>query len=505
MPDGKTHTEHVPCLREENAPGWIRSGLWLTLLFASQPALDALAFWTRNDVATPAGYIRLAILILLPACVLLSTKEKKRFLLFLAGAGVFCLLHVLNSIRTGPIRLYFDLRYLANVMQMPLFTVCFMLTIRDEEKREAALRGVAAASVLTLLFLLIARLSGTGNVTYGEGLGYSGWVIDENRNANSTNLIVYALFGVYLALRSDRRWLWMAVPAVIDAVFLTNGTKGCYFSIFVIFLCWTGWLLYDYAICKHPLRKQAVAVLLALSLFSGAIYHYTPRYKVTQSQTQTAVGHQGEIEATLLEKGIDITDMSPQERFDNPTVKEVFEHYYWIYLGVKPDIIDRFGMDRVLMQYRMSTKVSSLIDARVMERNYADMIFQDSDLLTKLVGFEASELGFDGVYDLENDWHAVYYLYGWLGFGLYMAFILYYVYRIVRKLRQDGAQALTMNNFSLGLSFVLIAGLAHFSGATLRRPNVSIWLSLVLALIYLATSLAAGEDSAWPSDGGEPC
>ena len=494
MPDGTAYMTSAES-RKRAARLRTNSG-WLTVLFASQPVLDALAFWTKDEVATPAGYIRLVILLLLPTAVLLTSKEKKRFLLFLGGSGLFCLLHVLNSIRTGPISLYFDLHYLANVMQMPVFAVCFLLTIRDEERREASLRGVAIAAGLTLLFLLIARASGTGNVTYGEGLGYSGWVIDDNRNANSTNLVIYALFGIYLALRSNRTWLWLTVPAVVDTVFLTNGTKGCYFSIFVIFLSWAGWLFFEHLAQKRPLQKTAVVVLLALSLFSGTVYRYTPRYKVTQSQANTAVGHQGEIEATLLEKGIDITDMSPEDRFANPVVKEVFEHYYWIYLGVKPDIIDRFGMDRVLMQYRMSTKVSSLIDARVMERNYADMVFQDSDTLTKIVGFEASELGFDGIYDLENDWHAIFYLYGYLGFILYMAFILFFVWRTVRRLCYDLQSGLNRTNFSLGLSFILICGLAHFSGATLRRPNVSIWLSLVLALIYFATNLPAEKASA---------
>ena len=39
------------------------------------------------------------------------------------------------------------------------------------------------------------------------------------------------------------------------------------------------------------------------------------------------------------------------------------------------------------------------------------------------------------------------------------------------------------------LALVLVLGLAHFSGATLRRPNVSIWLSLILALIYYVTEV----------------
>ena len=222
---------------------------------------------------------------------------------------------------------------------------------------------------------------------------------------------------------------------------------------------------------------MALIILTVLAVFSAVIYPWTPRYKVTEAQRKTARGTQGEIEATLLEKGIDITDMSPQERFDNPVVKEVFEFYYWKYLGVKPDLIDRFTMDRVLMQYKMSTNVAKLIDARVMERNYADMVFQDSDLPTKIVGFEASEMGFDGVYDLENDWHAVFYYYGYLTI----------LYRCLLVLWRDSFKTITLEQFCCFLVFILVIGLAHFSGATLRRPNVSIWLSLILALMTLCT------------------
>ena len=84
MPERMTHTPSVENRKREMRQG-IR-GLWLTLLFAAQPVLDALAFWTRDEVATPAGYIRLVILLLLPAAVLITTREKKRFLLFLAGS-----------------------------------------------------------------------------------------------------------------------------------------------------------------------------------------------------------------------------------------------------------------------------------------------------------------------------------------------------------------------------------------------------------------------------------
>lgn len=39
-------------------------------------------------------------------------------------------------------------------------------------------------------------------------------------------------------------------------------------------------------------------------------------------------------------------------------------------------------------------------------------------------------------------------------------------------------------NFILAVTYVLQLGLAQFSGAILRRPNASIYMSLIIALIF---------------------
>ena len=75
------------------------TGTVLTALFAL--CLDVLAYWTRNDRVTPAGIIRLGIMVLLPLAVLILTDRKKAFLTFLAAVGLFSALHVLNCLRVG--------------------------------------------------------------------------------------------------------------------------------------------------------------------------------------------------------------------------------------------------------------------------------------------------------------------------------------------------------------------------------------------------------------------
>lgn len=458
---------------------------WLTLLIALQPLLDVLAFWTANETATIAGYIRLLILLALPLWLLLHLKEKKRFVLSMAVIGLYCLLHVLNGFRVGYLNLAFDVSYMLRVVQMPVLAICFVFLIREEQTKRQAYRGIAAATFFTLLFLLLAFVTGTGNTTYPEGFGFSGWVISDNRCAQSIILVSLAVFCEYFSLQSRHKWLVVVTPALITLVFLTNGTKACYYALFAIFFAFAAVLVLEKPILGKKVRWLAVCSLVLLMGFSVVIYPYTPRAKVSAHISQSA--KPGEIEEALLEKGIDISDMSLEERFNDPVVKEVFTHYYIKYIGVQPDLYERFGMDRVLLHYRMTTDVAKLIDQRVMKLAYADMIWEDTDFLTKLVGYEVTEIGTNGDYDMENDWPAIFYYYGYLGCALYVGFVLYFLLLVFRRLVKDFKGSFTEENVALLLCLLLQLGLAQFSGAILRRPNVSIYLALVLALIYFQT------------------
>ena len=459
---------------------------WLVLLIAAQPLLDTLAYFTQNKNGTVSGYIRLALLLALPLWVLLKAERKRPYFLGFAVIGAFCVLHMLNCIRLGYLDPAYDLAYMVRVVQAPVLTLCFIWLLREQQSREQFARGVLAAGLIMALSVLLARVTGTGIATYGEGLGYSGWVIQDNRCANSILLVTLSTFAVGFAVKTPRKWLAVLIPMIVSLLFLTNGTKACYVALFGIFGAYAAWLLAEKLLLGRELNKLLLLVLVLLMVFAVVIYPWTPRCRVNQDMAKKDTT--GEIEATLLAKGIDITDMSFEERFANPEVKAVFEHYYWKYLGDMPDLIDRFGMDRVLTLYRMTTNVSKLIDTRVIELNYARLIWsEETDRLTKIVGFEATQVGTDGVYDMENDWPAVFFYYGYLGFALYAGFVLFFLLRILRSLREDLRCSLTAENFSLALCLLLQLGLAQFSGALVRRPNVSIYLALILAMIWHQT------------------
>ena len=72
---------------------------WITILIAVQPLLDILAYWTRSPDGTAAGMLRLAIMLILPLHLLITLKDKKRFILSMALIGLAGALHVANCLR----------------------------------------------------------------------------------------------------------------------------------------------------------------------------------------------------------------------------------------------------------------------------------------------------------------------------------------------------------------------------------------------------------------------
>ena len=201
---------------------------------------------------------------------------------------------------------------------------------------------------------------------------------------------------------------------------------------------------------------------------------------------------QTEFEDDFTGIDFDTSSLSAEEILGDPEIHTLYSDYYWKCLwNLCPDLFERFDMDEIMLKYGLTTDASILLNTRYLKRNYVSLVWDHSDILTKFLGIDCSAAWNYGRVDLENDWPAIYYYYGYLGFFAYIAFVLYFLVRIVRRLRKDFRSAFTADNFILLVCFVLLIGIAQFSGAVLRRPNVSVYLSLVLGLIAYQTDLSS--------------
>lgn len=462
---------------------------WLTVLIAIQPVLDILAYWTRSPDGTAAGMLRLAVMLILPLHLLITLKKKGRFILSMAAIALVGAAHVLNCLRVGYLDMRYDLVYLARVMQMPILAVCLGYYIQDETHKEAAFKGLKYAAYLYFAGLILAIVTGTATDTYGPGLGVSGWVIGENRCANSVIVVTLALTLLYFAVKSDNVWLNLFAPPLIAFALILNGTKACYFSLFGACGGFAVYLVIDRLLHGGKLKTRVIAVLLLTAVVSAAVYPITPRYKILLTQQRSSARQQDELERIMQELGYDLKSMTLEEKLADPRLVQIFgDYYYDLIWAIIPDMFARFDYPEVCAKYKFNTNAAQLIDVRRMKFNYASLIWDEKDTLTHLVGFEPSEVWYGAQTDLENDWPAIWFYYGWLGFAMYAAFLLYYAWLILKRVALDFKGTVTLENFFLLLLFFLHIGLAQFSGSVIRRPNVSIYMSLAMALIYYKTT-----------------
>ncbi len=132
-----------------------------------------------------------------------------------------------------------------------------------------------------------------------------------------------------------------------------------------------------------------------------------------------------------------------------------------------------------------------ITDVRKTKRLNASLIWNECDTLTKLVGFEYTnvENPKGDILDLENDYSAIFYYYGYVGFGLYVLFLAYFILLILKTVITNFKEAVNPYHFALLITYLLQIASAQFSGAILRRPNVSIYMSIIMGLIYYQTTV----------------
>lgn len=471
------------------------SEYWLFLLIIAQPLLDVLAFWTSSEAGTAAGYIRLLVMVILPLYLILTQENKKPLLIGLGIVAAFALLHVANLFRVGYINFFGDVKNMAKIFYMPVMSVCLCIYVRDENKRKQIIYGLAANVVIIAAVIVISYLTGTYTPTYGKIggtgpiLGISAWVIESNRNAHSIILCFLSIFAMYLGVSSEKTAVRYLMPAVVFAGCATNGTTSGYLTLLAVLAGYAVFILFSHIVRKEKIQKATVLLLIYLVyMFAVAVIVYpeSPQAKITAIEKAAADKRQKSLEDELMALGYDVKNMSAEEKMADPVVREKMADFYRKnILGGAPGLLENFDIYRIMDAYDMSTDAMEIIDVRKMKRVNAHLIWEDSDLMTKLTGFEFEKVDWpEETLDLENDWHSIFYYYGVLGFGAYVIYMLYFLYLVLKKLRQDFKGSMTVYNFCLIMGFFVLIGLAHFSGALLKRPNSSIYLALLLALLH---------------------
>ena len=482
-----------------NAISWIKK-YWLALWIMAQPLLDVFAFWTASDSGTLSGYIRLAVMVVIAVAVLIRGRRNIEVIIAFSVTALVFGLHVVNGFRIGYQNFFADISYLVKVAYMPVMAICLSALIKCDETRDSVLKALLVNAVLETVIILLSYVTGTYTETYPKvcadmsGLGISGWVIESNRCCHSDIISTLAIFSVYFAVKTEKKWLGALIPMIAIVVLLTNGTNAAFMTLLVLLAGFPVFLVFRRLVRREKMtsaEKSVSLIMAALLVMTIAIYPKTPRYKMEELEHMSSGDMQGQFVARMNEMGYDIENMSYEEKMTDPVVHRELSEYYmlFVYGGIPDSVIERFTLDQIIEQYQGSIDASWLSDYRVQKQMYAQMMFEACDPMTRFTGFEFATIGPDLNMDLENDWYALFYYYGYLGFAAILAGILFLAIRVIRLLFRDFRGSISKLNFALLLAFLLSLGLAYFSGAVLRRPNCSIYLSIIIGLIYYETEV----------------
>ena len=185
------------------------------------------------------------------------------------------------------------------------------------------------------------------------------------------------------------------------------------------------------------------------------------------------------------------------------TPEERYHALCTIYNFYSPNMCQRFGTARVMSAYGYSDQVTDITATRHRKIVFCEMLLDEQPFTSRLFGMELGRMAFDGeIYDVENDFHGICFLYGWVGLAMMVAFIGYFLYLIVKCLIKDFRKYFTVEAGAFGIALCLCLVYAYFTAGVLRRPNASIYMSVLLAAVYYLTQMRSEQPDALP-DGEE--
>lgn len=472
---------------------------WLPALtaafFAVQPVLDVASYWLEElDRSTmPTLLLRMG---LLAAAVLLAFCLSERKRVYFLAAGICAALlgcHMLACVQAGYVDPVGDVTNFIRVVQMPVLVLCLGTLLRQNRRCFAALQnGLTAALWVVLAVELVSILTGTDASAYDNGHGVLGWF--SNANSQSANVACLTAISLswQLAWKKRRPWLfWLTALGGLGTLYLMC-TRLAYLGLVVI----TGGLGVMLLLLRRD--RRLAAALLALCALSVAVLPISPLGHHWDNGNLYEEGRQQDVNDLLGEDREELLALAQRQREgalpqeEHSRLVEGLAPVYREYVG---DFVELFGLEETMELYDYTADILTFADVRPKKLAFAEALMDASPVTARLFGVELARFTVgDNNYDVENDFHGIYYLYGAVGLAAYVGFLLYFVGLILWALWKDAQRYVTLEAVGHGLALAVCMAHALFTAGVLRRPNASVYLSAMLAAIWYLVKEARDED-----------
>ncbi len=438
-----------------------RNSIILGILIMIQPLLDIVSFFAiKMELTAITSMLRLVIFAAVMVYAFILSDRKKPYYIFAGIAGVYWICHMLVCFVDG-YELVSDTNGFLRTIQMPAMTLAFITLFQRAKKFPDSIGKFFIANYVTIAAsILLSYAVNMPEPTYViNQVGVKGWFAVGN--SQSYIIAVMALPALYAAYREKNNILFIFTIIIAFTQMFLMGTLVTLYSIFitaVAFLVIIAW--------NREKRWVMIASLVIALAVTVLVYPYSPSQQVSNAEQESLLEWE-----EMLEEHEKKEENNPEASFD-------LSH------TILADLVERFGYDRVLEIYGGEIDAEELMDNRLQKVNFGRLVMAEKNIGSWLFGFEDADMYFKGeTYDPENDFPAIFFFYGIVGVLLYVVFLGYFAFLLLKDICKN-LKKLPVDKVVIGLSLVLSMGCAELSANVLRRPNASIYISLLLAYAY---------------------
>ena len=482
-----------------------------------QPLLDVAGYW-QMQLELGNALTMMIRMVLLGGSVFLGfyLSNRKRYYLIMAGILAFLtVFHIISNLPDGYSEPVTDIINLIRIYLMPLTTIAFITFLRCDGERvfSAIKKGLLINFAIIVLVELLSVITKTDPQTYHyDHVGVLGWFFW----ANSQSAIL-SMLGPIVICSALKRWKDQVLPVALCTVaaeatlyfFGTRLTFGAMLSGgFGVSICL---LIYD-----RTRWMMAMTIFLLTLAFTCAsplspMVHRLQAVEQLNAQNEQRIVEQ---EIVIISESVMFPTESSEDTVEiqepdhtpqNISISlENWEKLKSIYRGYMPGMVERFGYRRVIEKYNFTLDASVLGNWRIKRLSFCELLMEDASLGQHLFGINLQDMrvflkngiyneetaqwedGYE-VYDVENDFHGVYFLLGMIGVVLMVIFLLWFGSAAILRVCKDFKNAFTLDMIAFAGSYVFGLLHAYFTVSVLRRNNASVYMAFILAgLWYLS-------------------
>ncbi|MBR5279758.1 MAG: O-antigen ligase family protein [Clostridia bacterium] len=446
-----------------------------------QPLLDVISFWVLR-LEMPGVitlFLRIAVLGIASLWGFTIANRKWIYLTLVGVVGLMYAGHVLSCMQVGFADPVSDLANYIRVIQMPIFVLVFSTCLKQNKKTLAwILKGALGALGIIALVEFLSVLTATDPHVYGDK-GILGWFSNTNSQSAILSMVIpFALLWT-LRMRAEKKFIrplfFAGVAFLGNLLLFLFGTRLAYLAIFGIAIgFFVVVMLVQRKFWRYGVAILGISLVFAALYPVSVMYTHQQEYQKVQSERQESVDQQIKDELG--------TSLEDAEEVDPEKIKQALSSIYMTYAK---DFVEIFGLEETMRMYNYTADTFRFSDMRGKKIMFANKLMENSPTSARLFGVEYTRFTRNGIiYDVENDLHGIYFLYGFAGLGLYILFVLYFFGLIVWALWKNAKKYFTLEAGASGIALILCLLHVFFTAGVLRRPNASVYLSLILALIY---------------------